>query len=1048
MRSKFKWIFTLLVAFTMQFSFAQQKTVTGTVTSDGAKLPGATVSIAGTQQGTQTDENGKFSIKAAQGDVLEISFLGKDTKTATVGAGNVINVVLATTQNLIDIVVVDGGYKSTTKATSLVSQSTVNAKAIEDRPNVNFLNSLQGQVAGANISSFSGQPGTNKIDVIIRGQGTIGASTDPLYVIDGVPMSQAFFRNLNGNEIESVTVLKDAAATAIYGNRATNGVISIRTKKGSFKKSFAVNYSSSYGLTEFRGDDYNLPSAIQHLQLQQKGFNEGVGTLAGAFANTGSYYGGTPLEITVDPNNLEAFSVNTDWKDVFFRTGTTKSHDLSFTSGSENLNNYTSLSYFDQDGIVPTTNFKRFTFRSNFNGKSLNEKFTYGLNVFGAFSRRNQLEQETRGDIDANVLQNPLAGYINSPAFVSPSLYQNGQQLFNDLGNPALDMTPLMLLDLYGRNNAPSFFNEIKTIVTGNASYKISKDLTFSTTAGIDFADDKRNFAIGPNAYLSIVRASGAGQAFHGLENQNTTSEFSFNLTNKLTYRKTFLEKHTIEASAFTEYFKAHRKSFVYQQIGLNPLTWEPGAGTGYLPYSAALPLSYLPGVGATKADAGLLSFFGSLDYDYDERFGIAATLRRDGSYRFVDDNKWGTFWSVGGRWNLSNEEFLKSVNWMNELKLRASYGTTGNQNVIGRAVTSNLSTIFIGNQLVRDLNSSQSGYNNVASFGVSSIANKDLRWEETQQWNVGLDFGVFKRLSGSFDVYNKRTVDLFVPTPVSAGNGTTSLNTNNGSIENKGIELALKYDVLKNTDFKLSVNANGAYNKSAFRDLGVLDGDGDDVFRIGTGTTWRIGGLINEYFNVPYLGVNPANGNLLFMDINGNPTEAPTDADRRATNKNALPKYQGGFGLNASYKGFFADALFVYAFGAWKFDSDYDGLMDIRNADLFPVSTDLFNAWTPTNTNTDIPALAATNYDSGAISDRFLRDASYVRLRNVTLGYSVPNEFLNRTFLKQVRFRVMAENILTFTKWKGFDPESYVTSQTGYYPTPKIFTFGVDVNF
>jgi hypothetical protein len=266
--------------------------------------------------------------------------------------------------------------------------------------------------------------------------------------------------------------------------------------------------------------------------------------------------------------------------------------------------------------------------------------------------------------------------------------------------------------------------------------------------------------------------------------------------------------------------------------------------------------------------------------------------------------------------------------------------------------------------------------------------------------------------------------------------------------MENKGVELALKYDILRDTKFKLSVNANGAYNTSAFRDLGVLDPDGDGLFRLNNDFVYRKGALINEYFNVPYIGVNPDNGNLLFLDINGNLTETPTNADRRITNKNALPVYQGGFGLNASYKGFFADALFVYAFGAWKFDSDYDGLMDIRNADLFPVSTDLFNAWTPTNTNTDIPALAATNLDAAAISDRFLRDASYVRLRNITVGYSVPKEFLNRTFLKQVRFRVMAENLLTFTKWKGFDPESYVTSQTGYYPTPRIFTFGVDINF
>ena len=1047
MRSKFKWIFTLLVAFTMQFSFAQQKTVTGVVSDDFGPLAGASVVVKGTPNGTTTDLDGKYSIQAKQGDVLEITFLGYVKSSITVGASNTVNVSMKEDVITGKTVVVESGYRSTTQVRSVISQATVSAKQIENRPNVNVLSSLQGQVAGANIAAFSGQPGTNKIDVVIRGVGSIGASSTPLYVIDGVPMAQAFFRNLNPNEVESDSVLKDAAATAIYGNRGTNGVIVITTKKGSFNKSFAVNYSATYGTTEFRGDDYNLPTAQEHLRLQRQGFDAGVAQLAASLAVTGSYLGGA---VTVDPNNLGAFTTNTDWQDVFLRTGKTSSHDLSFTTGGENMSNYTALGYLEQDGIVPTTTFKRFTVRSNFSGKSTNEKFTYGLNIFGAYSRRNQLEQETRAAINNNVLQNPLTGYLNSPRFISPSLYQNGQQLFNDFGNPALPLTPLMLLDLFGRNNAPSFFDETKTIITGNAAYKITKDLTFSVTTGVDYADDRRNFAIGPNAYLSVVRASGAAQPFHGLENISATREFSFNHVNRLNYKKVVKDKHTFDVSLFSEYMKAHRRVSLQQQIGLNPLTWEPGAGTGYIVFNPATqPVTYRPTVQAAKLNAGLFSYFASFDYDFDDKYGFSATIRRDASYRFVDDNKWGTFGSVAARWNISKENFLKNNEWVTDLKLRASYGTTGNQNVIGRGEDSNQSEIFAGATLVRDLNSAQTGYNNLPSFGIASFANRDLRWEETAQWNVGIDFEIKRRLSGQLDIYNRRTNDLYQATPISAANGITNLSSNDGSLENKGVELNLRYDIFKDSEFKLAVFGNIAYNDNNFRTLGSADTDGDGIIRIGTSVQRRVGGRLGEYLLVPYAGVNPANGNLLFVDRNGNLTENPTDADRRGTSKSINPDYQGGFGFNSSYKGFFFDALFVFAEGAYAFDVDYDGLMDIRNATNFPVSTDLFNAWTPTNTNTNVPSLTATNYDAGSdLSDSFFRDASYLRLRNVSIGYNVPSKFLDKTFLKAVKFRVQAENFLTFTNWKGFDPESLVTARTGYYPTPRIVTFGLDVNF
>ena len=764
----------------------------------------------------------------------------------------------------------------------------------------------------------------------------------------------------------------------------------------------------------------------------------------GSGAGNGDAWPGQNL----DPNNLANYKVDTDWAKIFFRIGTTNSQDISFTSGSENLKNFTSIGYYFQEGIIKTSDFKRFTFRTNFSGKSKNDKFNYGVNLSSVYSRRNQLEQETRAGINNNVLQNPLNGYLLSSNYYDPNTYVNGQQLFNDFGSPALNITPFMLMDLFVEKNAPSFFDEFKTTISANFSYKITKNVTISSTSGIDYTDDKRVFAIGPEAYLSIVRAVGAGQAFHGIETQRSAREFMFNHVNQLSY-KNIIGKHRFEASIYTEYMKAHRRVTSMQQTGLNPLTWYPGAGTGYIPYNLSLPLAYAPSIVASRTDAGLFSYFGTAEYDYDSKYGFTGTVRRDGSYRFVGDNKWGTFWAVGGRWNISKESFLDNNSIIKELKLRASYGTTGNQNIIARDQDSDVSTIFGFANGVRDLNSVQQGYANFSSYGVATYANKDAKWETTAQSNVGIDYNIKSRLTGSLDFYRRKTTDLFTSIPISSANGVLGniLSGNNGAMVNEGIEISLRYDILKNTTFKLSCYANGAKNNNTISDLGVLD-NGMGIQRIGNDYINAIGGKSNQYFLVPYVGVNPANGNLLFLDINGNKTESPKDTDRRQTGKNYLPVYQGGFGIDASYKGFFLNAAFVYATDFYRFDVDYQEYMDIRNVNPFPVSADLLNAWTPTNTITDIPSLNNTNFDSGSISDRFLMDSSYLRLRNISLGYNVPSKFLEQTFLKSIRFRLQGENLLTFTKWKGFDPESFETSTTGNFPLPKLYTFGIDINF
>jgi TonB-linked SusC/RagA family outer membrane protein len=1033
MRSKFKWIFTLLLAFTMQFSFAQEKTVSGVVSDKTGPLPGANIVVKGTTRTAQTDFDGKYSIKAKAGEVLVFSFTGYENFTATVGASNTVNATLQDGVQLTEVVI--DGYRTTSKTKSAVAQTTILAKTIENRPNASFLQSLQGQVPGLQISTSSGQPGSAKINSLIRGVSSLNSSTEPLVVIDGVASNQAVFRSLNPNDIESATVLKDAAATSIYGNRGTSGVIVIKTKGGKYDSKLTFRYSGSYGLVDLQQNKYNLANTPEILRLER---SAGIG-LGALNPDTGAAF--TDAEIN-------AYPIHTNWRDIFFQKGTSQSHDLSISGGTNKMTNYTSVSFFDQDGIVPTTDFKRFSLRSNFAGKSTNDKFNYTTNIYASYSVRHQLDQETRTDINANVLQNPLQGLLTSLPYTDPSLYVNGQQLLDDFGAPSFQIVPYMLMDYLVEGNIPSELTETKLLINGSASYKLSKDFTLTNTTGIDYTQGYRNFARAPWSYLALA-ATPAGAQFGGIEIMSNTRDLGFTSTTKLNYNHTFKTKHTIDANLFTDYIKYHNKAYQLQQNGLDPRTWAFGAGTGYVPFNTATPTLYRPTVLATKADGGLFSYFGTLDYDYDGKYGVGGTIRRDASFKFIGDNKWGTFWSVAGRWNVDKESFMANTAF-DALKLRVSYGSNGNA-MVG-------ANVYSGSTLTRDLSSTQVGYGNSSSLGIANIANEDLKWETTTQLNFGVDFGVYKRLSGSIDLYDKVTDDLFDFITASSVTGTQGQAGNKGRLQNRGIELLLRYDVFKKGDFKLELFGNTAYNKATYLDTNNLDNADEPD---GNGIRY-VGGLVNEYFVVPFIGVNnngyvdadgvsqPANGNLLFLDIDGNTTETISDEDRRKTGKSNLPKHQGSFGFNASYKGFFANTQFAYSYGQYRFDFDLTNSSDPTAIGVFNVTNDLADAWdATTNPTGNYPSLFATNLaDGDTFSDRWLHDASYVRLKVLTFGYNVPAKFLDKTSLSSVRIYTLMENYVTWTKWRGFDPEAFGASNQGGYPAPKAITFGVDIQF
>jgi len=1011
MKSKFTWIFTLFLAFFIQFAFAQEKTITGVVSDASGPVPGANVRVDGTARGVQTDLDGKYSIEAKVGDKLVFSFTSYVSQTLTVGSQSSINVSLKEDVKLLETVFVEA-YRNTTKERSNVAGTTVTSKTIENRPNASFIQTLQGQIPGLNISSGSGQPGANNTTVILRGVGSINGNVEPLYVIDGVPQNSDNFRSINPNDIDAVSVLKDAGATSIYGNRGANGVIIVKTKRGSFESKLNVKYSGVTGFTTLQNNKYNLMNSQQLLTIQRTAAN-------------GKGFGMTDAEIAAEPN----FS----WRDYFFRTGVSQNHTISLTAGSKNLSSFTSIGFLDQEGILKGTGLKRFNYRSNLNGKSNDDRFNYATSATVNYSVSNIATGLGTGGVN----QNYIVGSIQGVPYITPGDYINGADLAT---RASLVNTPLFLLDKL--KNFTNDSDELKMIGQLQASYKITDELVASTSFGVDYTNIISLNAQHPKGFTAIyfqVTDQDPVQEYGGDQTEGYTRSVAFNTNTNLTYTKTFGENHTLEAAAYTEYFKAHAKSFGYTQNGLDPVFYSPGTSRGFIAYQSGNSY-YVPDDSSSKAEAGLFSYFGSVDYDYASRFGFGAVVRRDASFRFADTNKWGTFWSVSGRWNLDKEAFLKDSAFQ-MLKIRGSYGTAGNQDITGGGV-------FGGTSLSRFQYGLTSGYNNFPGYTITALANPTLKWETIRQADIGIDFGIFNnRLRGTVDVYEKKTKDLYQSVPLSAVNATTSINANFGSLRNRGVELAVAYDLVKTNDngFALTVNFNGSYNQNKILELPGATGlvwDGNSL------SADREGDILSQYYLIPYAGVNPANGNLLFLDKNNNLTESPTNADRRFTNKSAIPKYQGGFGLDASYKGFFLTSSFTYVADVYRFDYDLANLRDADDINQFNKSTDLLNYWTPDNRITDIPALYATNTSLAANSDRNLHDASYLRMRYTSIGYNFSPEMLAKTPFSGIKAYVQAENLVTWTKWRGFDAESNRGADQSQYPTPKIFSVGLEVQF
>ncbi|NAW52031.1 SusC/RagA family TonB-linked outer membrane protein [Elizabethkingia argentiflava] len=918
------------------------------------------------------------------------------------------------TKNIEEVVVL-GYSKTATKAKSTASSTTVSAEALENRPNASFLNSLQGQAPGISINSSSGTPGSGKISVMVRGLSSLNASSDPLYVIDGLATSATQFRNLNTNDIETISVLRDAAATSVYGNRGANGVVVITTKTGKFNAGLVISYDATTGVATLPAQKYHLSNATQYLKIKQ---------LSG---------------VKITDREIENNAINTDWKKVFFRSALTQQHNLGLRIGGKNVSVYSSIGYLEQEGMVRTTDFKRFTFRNNINGRSNNGKLTYNTQIALGYSRRNELEQETQESLNSNIVQNPLHGYLLGDPTLPKARFSSGQDMFNQIGSNTNENRFVWLLEDYVRSgNFPSYTDENSILANTAIKYKINDDFSIGNKLGFDYKQSDLIFAQAPWSYLAIDERQKLNIQFTGSELMTDTKDFTFNNVLNATFQKSFAD-HSVELGGYFEYIKAHYLFKSQEQTGLNPNNWRPGSGTGYVPFNPENQNQYIPKIEAQKINAGSLAYFLTADYDYSGKYGFSGVVRRDGTYRFTKANKWGTFWSLAGRWNV-DKEFFMADSTFDMLKLRASYGTQGNQNLI--PPINNLNPMFSAIHLGTDLNDFGKGYLNMPSYYFAQLGNPNLHWEKLAQFNVGVDFRLLNRtLEGTFDYYVKSTDDMFNKLRLSAITGQYEIDANNGKLKNMGLELMLRYYILNHQDYKLSVFANAAYNKNKIVELE----EGDQLLS-GNTIVNSVGNLAYQWNLYRYAGVNKKTGEMQFYAKDGSITEAPTDQDRFKTGKSYYPKYQGGFGVNASYKGFYLDALFSWQAKSWQMDNTLSWLYDASAIGITNLSSDMLGSWTPNNMNASMPSLKAKNSGMDTDSDRYLYSTAFVKLKSLTLGYTVPKTLLKDTAVRSLKIFLQGENLTTWTKWRGFDPEGIGEYSLSIYPNPRTVSVGINV--
>lgn len=1044
-----KVLIIVILLFSVEGYSQESREVKGVVVSakDNMPLPGVSILVKGTNKGTVSGFDGDFNVMVSESGTLVFSYLGYKTKEVAVGGQTVVNVSLEEDLNSLDEVVVVG-YGTVKKSDLTGAVTGIKSDDIVQSKSTSFLEAMQGRMSGVQVKQQSGEPGAG-IDIKIRGANSVNASSNPLYVIDGVQIdidesevatstvgnstSMNPLATLNPNDIQSIEVLKDASATAIYGSRGANGVVIVTTKGGKSKKA-TFSYSTYVSFSD-AANKLDMLSGEDYIEYRKQiDFNN----------NDNLLWIDTDGDDIVDtPRDLSEIKLH-DWQDEALRTAFTQSHHLSVSGGNENTKYSSSVGYLDQDGIVVNNNYKRFNFRVKIDQK-ISEKFNVGVSLTSAYSEQSGATSsggpgEFNGVLQSLVLTKPVE-------FFDPND-------FEDLEFGRF-ISPVNLILNSEKNISLS-----RTIANVDLQYNFTKKLSFKLSGGGNISDSKGKEFYGTDTRPG-ARVGGRGVLQQRLSrNYFATSQFNYRL--RLNKENIFRFLLGAEYNFYNkERLKIDGAGFADESTGVNDIS----------------KASVLNEYSSDREEANRISYFGRVNYSLKDRYLFTGTLRRDGSDKFGPGNKWGVFPSAALAWKVSEENFLKENSALSNLKLRLGYGVTGNERIPPYSYYAQLGNTFTVT-------------NGSTTLGLAPVrrSNPNLKWETTTQYNLGVDIGLFNdRISLTADVYDKKTEDMLLLTPLTSQSGFFEEYSNVGSISNKGVELGLtSYNISKSkftwtTNFNISTNKNKVVSLGASSDIPVIVNGGfitnvgivkegepigaiygyewDGVYQIDD-FTWqnnsdttipfedRVFVLKDGEVDFPAATVQP--GSFKFRDLNGDGV-VDSENDKKVLG-NSYPELFGGINNSISFGDFDFEFFLDWQYGNEIFN-EVKYRMEGRNT--FNLHEDFFKGrWTPDNPTNDFGTTVGENRTAQQESSYYVEDGSYLRLSNVTFGYNMPKDVLEGLGIKSLRLYLTGTNLKTWTSYSGYDPDISFNNPllTGFdrtsYPRSRSLIFGVNMTF
>ena len=991
---------------------AQTRTIHGTVLSavDDEPLVGASVQPVGTNDGTLTDIDGNFTIRiAASVKEIKVSYIGMNP--ATLPVSDNMRIVLKPSNTFDDVIVT--GYGTGKKIGSVVGAvNIVDDQVFEDTPSSNFVDALQGQVPGLNIFSNSGEPGEVPSSVRIRGVSSLSASTTPLYILDGAPVTSAVFTSLSPSDIANITVLKDAASTAIYGSRAANGVIVITTKKGQYGDKATVSVKASVGFSQRADSKIKIMDSQQFIQFRDL----------------------VQAPVSQEIRDLvNRYNINTNWMDELVKNSALMySLEGRVQGGTDKLRYYLSVGHYDQDGLIQSSGMRRETLRANIDSK-INKWFSIGFSGnLGYEKTESNTAASSDSDNGAIYTNNPFLSAYNLLPFDAPYYYsfdENGNIIYGDHAE---------YLHYSGQSN-PNDFNRLAWPHTNRNTVSAMlnlyeqiqpiKGLTIRAQQALS-AFDYRSSNHRP-AYGTWVTPMG-DTVNDWTDTPASASEsfqrwYQWTYTNTIEYKFNIADEHDFSVLAGQESVISKNNSFGVSTVG------QPNANQWLLNQGTTVTMS---DVSYGLTESTINSYFFNLNYGFDNRYFLDASFRRDGSSKFAPGHRWANFFAVGFMWNIKNEKFMQDIKWLSDLKLRGNYGTTGNS---GISDYSYQATVTSGG-----------AYNGDASLAIGAMGNPELTWETVKQFDLGIDLGFLdNRITLIADYYIKDTKDMLMSVPYSYTTGYASGAANVGSMRNTGVDVDFGATIFRNKDWYVGASVNFNYNKIEIKELF----NGLDKFTIpGTGVTYEVGKNPFELHNVIYAGVDPRDGQQMWYTKDGNLTKHFSEDDEVALGKSYIAPWNGGFGINARWKGIALRADFNWSAKKYIFNATNWYIRDPsvaveRNTNG---AVELLNVWTKPGDVTDMPNRFDLYGQPQTIQadSRFVENASFMRLKNLTVTYSLPKKWMDTLRLSDITFHFTGRNLITITDFTGVDPEYQANVVQMMYPNTRQYEFGVEVSF